>query len=237
MENLFVKGLIVGFCLAAPVGPIAVLCVHRTISHGKLAGFLSGLGAAVADAFYGALAAFGVTVISAFLMDHRMLFQRLGGAILIVLGIRLFLTRPPKTETGEKEISLFRDFFSTLVLTLTNPMTFVAFVAIFATLGVGAVRGHSILTAELVTGVLLGSAVWFTFLVALANLFRERFNYQTLVGINKGTGVFVVAVGLFYLFILKPQSATANELILKPFAAIEGRHLTPSPVPSPASTP
>jgi threonine/homoserine/homoserine lactone efflux protein len=237
MENLFVKGLIVGFCLAAPVGPIAVLCVHRTISHGKLAGFLSGLGAAVADAIYGTLAAFGVTVISAFLMDHRMLFQRTGGAILLVLGIRLFLTRPPQGENADQETSLFRDFLSTLVLTLTNPMTFIAFVAIFATLGVGAVRGHSILTAELVGGVLLGSAAWFTFLVALANLFREHFRYQTLVAINRGTGVFVVGVGLFYVFILPPQSAAANDLILKPLAAIEGRQRTPSPIASPAATP
>jgi threonine/homoserine/homoserine lactone efflux protein len=237
MDNLFVKGLIVGFCLAAPVGPIAVLCVHRTISHGKLAGFLSGLGAAVADAIYGTLAAFGVTVISAFLMDHRMLFQRTGGAILLVLGIRLFLTRPPQGENADQETSLFRDFLSTLVLTLTNPMTFIAFVAIFATLGVGAVHGHSILTAELVVGVLLGSGAWFTFLVALANLFRERFRYQTLVSINRSTGVFVVGVGLFYLFILPPQSAAANDLILKPLAAIEGRQRTLSPTASPAAAP
>ncbi len=154
MENLFVKGLIVGFCLAAPVGPIALLCVQRTIAHGKLAGYLSGLGASVADALYGTIAAFGVTVISAYLMSHRLVFQRAGGAILLVLGARLLLIRPPRAEEVDPDRGLWGDFFSTLVLTLTNPMTFIAFVAIFATLGIGAVRGHSVLTAELVAGVL-----------------------------------------------------------------------------------
>jgi threonine/homoserine/homoserine lactone efflux protein len=227
MTNLFVKGLIVGFCLAAPVGPIAVLCVQRTMSHGRLAGFVSGLGAAAADALYGALAAFGVTVISAFLMGHRMLFQRIGGGILCVLGARLLLLRPPEKESVNENRGLWGDFLSTLVLTLTNPMTFIAFAAIFATLGVGAVRGHSILTAELVGGVFLGSAVWFTFLVGLVNLFRVRFRHQTLVTINRATGLFVIGVGILYLFILKKEPEVAPELLRKRLSAVEG--LAPSP--------
>jgi len=232
MNDLFLKGLIVGFFLAAPVGPIAVLCVHRTISRGKLAGFFSGLGAAVADALYGTLAAFGVTVISAFLLDHRMLFQRAGGAALCVLGVRLFLARPPQGAKTENGNGIARNFFSTLVLTLTNPMTFVAFVAIFATLGIGAVRGHSILTAELVGGVFVGSGAWFAFLVALANLFRDRFRYPTLVAINRATGVFVVGVGLFYLFVLRQEPEGAPQILRKEFAVIEGHMPRPSPSPT-----
>jgi len=111
-------------------------------------------------------------------------------------------------------------------------MTFVAFVAIFATLGIGAVRGHSILTAELVGGVFLGSGLWFTSLVALANLCRDRFRYPTLVAINRATGVFVVGVGIFYLFFLRPQSE-APGMILKPLAAMEGHALAPTPSPTP----
>ena len=228
-HGLFVKGLIVGFCLAAPVGPIALLCVQRTLSHGKLAGLLSGLGAAVADALYGTLAAFGVTVISSFLMDHRMVFQRVGGAVLCVLGVRLFLSRAPTAAASDDVHGLARDFFSTLVLTLTNPMTFIAFVAIFATLGIGAVRGHSILTAELVGGVLLGSGAWFAFLVGLANLFRDRFRASTLVALNRATGVFVVGVGIVYLFILRPQSEVAP----KTPAEGAGGHRGPRPVALP----
>jgi threonine/homoserine/homoserine lactone efflux protein len=236
VPDLFVKGLIVGFCLAAPVGPIAVLCLQRTMSHGRLAGFVSGLGAAVADALYGTLAAFGVTVISSFLMDHRMLFQRVGGAILCVLGARLLFVKPPRPE-ADADRGLFRDFLSTLVLTLTNPMTFIAFAAIFATLGVGAVRGHSMLTAELVAGVLVGSSIWFSVLVLLANLLRGRFRYSTLVGINRGTGVFVIGVGVLYLFILKAQSAKAPERFIKEIESFQPWR-TPSPtlpVPTPQS--
>jgi len=232
MQGLFVKGLIVGFCLAAPVGPIAVLCVQRTMSRGKLAGFVSGLGAAAADALYGTLAAFGVTFVSSFLLDHRMIFQRAGGAILCALGVRLLRVRPPR-ETANDDRGLAGDFLSTLVLTLTNPMTFIAFAAIFATLGVGAVRGHSILTAELVAGVFLGSAAWFCFLVGLVNLFRDRFRYETLVAINRATGVFVIGVGVFYLFILRVDREQAPEMLRREIAAIGDPAPSPSPSPSP----
>jgi threonine/homoserine/homoserine lactone efflux protein len=234
MDNLFVKGLIVGFCLAAPVGPIAVLCVQRTMQHGRMAGFVSGLGAAAADALYGTLAAFGVTFISEFLLDHRMFFQRVGGAILCVLGVRLLLLRPPQNTSEKKtDRGLSRDFLSTLVLTLTNPMTFIAFAAIFTTLGIGVVRGHSVLTVELVGGVFLGSAVWFTFLIGMVNIFRDRFRYQTLVTINKATGIFVIGVGIFYLFILRRQPQGAPEGLRRQLERME-HHATPSPGVTPA---
>jgi len=234
VANLFVKGLIVGFCLAAPVGPIAVLCVQRTMSHSRFAGFVSGLGAAAADALYGTLAAFGVTVVSSFLLDHRMLFQRVGGAILCVLGARVLLMRPTQRK-NENDRGLSADFFSTLVLTLTNPMTFIAFVAIFATLGVGAVRGHSVLTAELVGGVFLGSALWFSFLVGLVSLFHGHFGYQTLVTINRVTGIFVIGVGVFYLFILRARNEPSPEMLRERIEALEHRvpSVSPAPVPTP----
>ena len=228
MANLFVVGLIVGFLLAAPVGPIAVLCIQRTMNHGRAAGFVSGLGAAAADAFYGALAAFGVTMISTFLMAHRMAFQRIGGAVLIVMGVRLLLIAPAERKNGNNDRGLWADFFSTFVLTLTNPMTFIAFAVIFATLGVGVVRGHSFLTFELVAGVFLGSGAWWAFVVALINLFRDRFRYRTLVVVNRVTGIFVMAVGVFYLAILKPRAEVAPEILVKPIEAIERHRLTPT---------
>jgi len=233
VENLFVKGLIVGFCLAAPVGPIAVICVQRTVSHSRFAGFVSGLGAAAADALYGTLAAFGVSVISSFLLDHRMIFQRAGGAILCVLGVRLLLIRPSQGK-NENDRGLSADFFSTLVLTLTNPMTFIAFVAIFATLGVGAVRGHSVLTAELVAGVFLGSALWFSFLVGLVSLLRGHFGYRALVTINRVTGVFVIGVGVFYLFILRARNEPSPEMLRERIEALEHRLPLASPTALPA---
>ncbi len=200
--NLFVKGLIVGFCLAAPVGPIAAICVQRTISKRWLSGVLSGMGAAAADALYGAIAAFGATIISEFLINEHEWLQRIGGAILILLGLRLlFWTKLEERRNGVQSRGLVGDFASTFVLTLFNPMTFVAFAAIFTTMGIGAVRGHSILTAELVGGVFLGSAIWWLILCGGAYLVRHHFDFRKLTTINRATGVFVIAVGLIYLML------------------------------------
>jgi threonine/homoserine/homoserine lactone efflux protein len=215
----------VGFCLAAPVGPIAVLCVQRTIAKRWTSGLVSGLGAAVADAFYGAVAAFGATIISEFLISERAWMQRIGGVILLFMGLRLFLAKPAR-ETGssssEEEIEssegpppspgkagkkesngrgMTGDFLSTFLLTLTNPMTFVAFAAVFTTMGIGAVRGRPILTAELVGGVFLGSMLWWAILVGGAHALRRHFDYHKLTTINRGTGIFVIGVGLVYLLL------------------------------------
>ncbi|HTY17552.1 MAG TPA: LysE family transporter [Myxococcota bacterium] len=199
--SLFLKGLIVGFCLAAPVGPIAALCVQRTISKNLTSGLVSGLGAAAADAFYGMVAAFGATIVSEFLIAERSWMQRVGGVILIFMGLRLFLAKTveEKTETNGK--GLAGDFLSTFLLTLTNPMTFVAFAAVFATMGIGAVRGRPFLTAELVGGVLLGSQLWWTILCGGAHALRRHFDYRKLTTINRATGIFVIGVGVVYLFL------------------------------------
>lgn len=200
-DSLFVKGLVVGFCLAAPVGPIAALCVQRTITQGWPYGIASGLGAALADAIYGTLAAFGASYISQLLMTERSVLQRVGGAILIVLGVKLFLTKPPNGKSAADGKSLFGDFLSTLALTLTNPMTFVAFAAVFTGFGIHAVRGHMMVTAELVVGVFAGSLLWWAILCGGAHALRGRFNYSKLMIANRATGVFVMLVGVVYLVI------------------------------------
>ena len=217
--SLFIKGLIVGFCLAAPVGPIAALCVQRTISKSFLSGMISGVGAAAADAFYGMVAAFGATIVSEFLIAERSWMQRVGGVILIFMGLRLALSKPPResgkdrkeTEigpghrarksNGNNNRGLTGDFLSTFLLTLTNPMTFVAFAAVFATMGIGAVRGRPFLTAELVGGVLLGSQLWWTILCGGAHALRRHFDYRKLITINRATGIFVIGVGVVYIFL------------------------------------
>jgi threonine/homoserine/homoserine lactone efflux protein len=264
--NIFVKGLIVGFALAAPVGPIAALCVQRTIARRWMAGFVSGLGAAVADGLYGLVAAFGATIVSEFLIEEHEWLQRVGGLILILLGLRLFFKRvgpredvvapgaaaksaatsaanPAAPGNGRgnadgngngRRRGLAGYFFATLVLTLTNPMTFVAFAAVFATMGIGATRGHSILTLELVGGVFAGSALWWTILTALAHAVRHHFDFRKLTVVNRATGVFVIAVGVVYL-LLRPSTEPP-----KPLQHIEhwiqrtpGAHATPRPAATP----
>jgi threonine/homoserine/homoserine lactone efflux protein len=206
--SLFVKGLIVGFCLAAPVGPIAAICVQRTIAKRWISGVVSGLGAATADAVYGAVAAFGATIISEFLITEHEWLQRVGGVILLMLGARLLLMRPVERANGVQNRGLTGDFLSTFVLTLTNPMTFVAFAAIFATMGIGAVYGRPMLTAELVGGVFVGSAAWWIILCAGAFALRRHFDFKRLVLVNRATGVFVIAVGLVYLFVNMSKEPT-----------------------------
>lgn len=202
--SLFVKGMIVGFCLAAPVGPIAAICVRRTIAKRFLSGIVSGLGAAAADAVYGTVAAFGATIVSEFLISEHEWLQRVGGVILLVLGLRLLFMKPFERENSNSKggsRGLAGDFLSTFVLTLTNPMTFVAFAAIFATMGIGAVRGRPMLTIELVGGVFAGSGAWWIILCAGAFALRRHFDFKRLVLVNRATGIFVIAVGLVYLFV------------------------------------
>jgi threonine/homoserine/homoserine lactone efflux protein len=210
VPSIFVTGLIIGFALSAPVGPIAAICVQRTMNRGRLAGFLSGLGSAAADAVYGTAAAFGATFIAEFLVAHGSWLQKIGGAILVILGIRLFLSKPREREPSGATRGKAGIFLSTFVLTLTNPMTFLAFGAIFATMGLGAVRGHSILTADLVAGVATGALLWWSLLVFSVWAVRRHFNYDKLVWVNRGAGIFVVAVGILYMFVLHGNTAGAH---------------------------
>jgi len=210
VPSIFVKGLIIGFALSAPVGPIAAICVQRTMNRGRLAGFLSGLGSAAADAVYGTAAAFGASFLSEFLLEHGSWMQKIGGAILVVLGIRLFFTRPKDETVNGRARGKLGLFLSTFFLTLTNPMTFLAFGAIFATMGLGAVKGHSILTFDLVAGVSLGALAWWTLLVFAVHAIRRHFTYSKLVWVNRGAGIFVVAVGILYIFVLHSDAVDSR---------------------------
>src|SRR3989344_5776045 len=133
METIFLmKGLIIGFSIAAPVGPIGVLCIQRTIAYGKISGLFTGLGAATADGLYGAVAAFGLTIISNFLVGQQFWFRLIGGAFLLYLGIKTFMSKPEEKTATENHKGLLSDYFSTIFLTLTNPTTILSFVAVFA---------------------------------------------------------------------------------------------------------
>lgn len=210
MHSIFLEGLVVGFCLAAPVGPIAVLCLQRTTHDGKLAGIVTGLGAALADAFYGTLAALGITAVSSFLAAHRENMLRAGGVVLLILGTRLLFAKPAPRLDDPDGAGLVRDLLSSLALTLTNPMTFVAFAAVFAAFGIHAGRDHPLLTLELVLGIFTGSGSWWLLIVGLASVLRDRMRDTNLVWVNRAVGVFVIVVGILYL------SGAAGALVRTP---------------------
>jgi threonine/homoserine/homoserine lactone efflux protein len=235
VHSIFVKGLIIGFALAAPVGPVAALVVQRCTNRGLRAGLLSGLGSSTADLFYGTVAAFGASFVTDFFLEHGSWLQRVGGAILVILGIRLFLSKPPSERlpvTGGTGGSPLRDFLSTFLLTFTNPMTFLAFTAIFATMGLGASRRESILTAELIAGLSAGALVWWWVLALAVHAVRHRFDYGKLVWVNRATGIFVIGVGVLYLFVLR--SDTVEPRLQRELNRIAPHPTAHAPRPTPA---
>jgi len=194
-----VRGLVLGFSIAAPVGPIGVLCIRRTLAEGRAAGLATGLGAAVADAFYGAIAAFGLTAVSGALVHQQMWVRLLGGVFLLYLGVRTWRARPAEREADATSSSLLGAFASTFVLTLTNPMTILSFAAVFAGLGLGAGASDPASAIALVLGVLAGSALWWLLLSAGVGLFRARFDLRAMQWVNRISGAVITGFGVLAL--------------------------------------
>lgn len=197
---LFGKGLLIGLSVAAPVGPIGVLCINRTLSEGPRAGFVTGLGAAVADGTYGAVAAFGIASVSLFLLDHQDLIRGLGGLGLIALGLHMGLRKPAERGAEDRGFrGLLSAFASCFLLTLANPATILSFVAIFAALGLADRPGDLLAALIMVFGVFLGSALWWLGLSGVVGRIRHRLGLGTRLWINRLSGG---VLGLFGLLAL-----------------------------------
>lgn len=195
----FYKGLIIGLSIAAPVGPIGILCINRTLSSGRMFGLLSGLGAATADALYGSIAAFGLTFISAFLVQQQIWFRLVGGVFLCFLGLRTMLSKTSSIPVQASSGSMLNAYGSTLLLTLTNPLTILAFIAIFSGIGLISLGGSYSSAGITVLGVFLGSACWWFVLSSLTNLFRARLNLATLKWVNRISGLVILGFGFIAL--------------------------------------
>lgn len=197
----FLKGLAFGFLLAATVGPLWILCFRRTLAHGRLFGLVSGMGVATADALYGFVAAFGLTVVSNFLLAQKFWLGIVGGAFLCWLGIRTLLSRPGNSPVEAPASNLAVAYTSTFALTLTNPATILAFVAIFAGLGLAA-SGSYAEASMVVLGVTLGSAFWWVMLALGAGWLRSRSGPRLLRTINVVAGVSILSFGVVQLVAL-----------------------------------
>ncbi len=210
------RGVLLGFSIAAPVGPIGVLCIRRTLANGRLVGLVSGLGAATADAFYGSVAAFGLTAISALLIEQRLWLRLVGGVFLLYLGVRTLLARPARP--GETPVvqaapplpvrkpavrlplsGLVGAYGSTLFLTLTNPLTILSFAAIFAGLGVASTSGGYGAAGLLVLGVFLGSGLWWLVLSGVVGVFRAKMGPRELRWVNWLSGGMILVFGVLAL--------------------------------------
>jgi len=201
--NFFLRGMIIGFSIAAPVGPIGILCIRRTLAEGPTSGLISGLGAATADAIYGFIAGFGLTVISNLLIRQQIWLRLLGGGFLCYLGMKTFFTGPLEPSSSLKGKGLIRVYISTFFLTLTNPMTILSFMAIFAGLGVGSMSRGYFPAGLLVAGVFIGSALWWLFLSNGVGLFGKKFNLAGLRWTNRISGIIITTFGVWALLSLK----------------------------------
>ena len=200
VPEYFYKGLIIGFSVAAPVGPIGVLTIKRTLSEGRLSGFVTGMGAAVADTAYGMVAGFGLTMISSFLLAQGFWLKLIGGLFLVYLGLRSFASKPVSNETALNNKGLWSNFISTFFLTITNPATILSFLAIFAGFGVATEPANWTASSMLVLGVFTGSALWWLLLSFTVGAFRSKVTLNGMVWVNRLSGLVIISFGAWALY-------------------------------------
>lgn len=191
-----IRGLILGFTIAAAVGPITLLVMRRTLDHGFRLGLASGMGVAAADTTYGAVAAFGLTAITAFLVSIHVLLGIVGGAVIVWIGIRTMRSRPTTAAPDAARPGMLSAFLSIWGLTLTNPLTILLFAGVFA--GIGLAAGSSFLDATVLTlAVGAGSTFWWIVLVSILAVARDRLSTTVLVWINRISGAALVVFGVY----------------------------------------
>jgi threonine/homoserine/homoserine lactone efflux protein len=189
------RGLIIGFTIAAAVGPITLLVIRRTITHGGGYGFASGLGVAAADATYAGVAAFGLTAITSVLVSGHVLLGLVGGAIIAIIGVRTVLSRPAGPAADAERPGLAGAFLSIYALTMTNPLTIVLYAGVFA--GIGLVAGSSFVDAAVVTlAAWLGSTAWWVILCSIVGWARGRVSTTALLWVNRISGAALVVFGV-----------------------------------------
>lgn len=188
------RGLIIGFTIAMAVGPITLLVVRRTLDHGGIYGFASGLGVATADATYGGIAAFGLTAITTILVSAHALLGVVGGAIIVLVGIGTMRAHPTGPAVESARPGLLGAFASIYALTMTNPLTIVLYAGVFAAIGLGVGAGF-VDAAVLTLAVLAGSTLWWVVLCSAVAWARERLSTGALLWLNRLSGAALVAFG------------------------------------------
>jgi threonine/homoserine/homoserine lactone efflux protein len=194
--TLFAQGMLVGITLAAPVGPIALVCIQRALTVGRWHGIASGLGVATADAFYAAITVFWITLLSGFLLEWQWIFRVAGGIVLLGVGFWIFRTVPPEVPGSADSNTYTKDFAATLVLTLANLLTIVFFVALLPGFGVVFSGGSFVPAAVFVLGLFAGEAVWWVAISWLLGSLHTTLTRARLTLINRFAGLLIIAFGI-----------------------------------------
>ena len=200
--SLFIQGMIIGLTLAVPVGPIALLCIQRAVTYGRLHGIVSGLGVATADSFYAAVTFFGLTAISGLILAHQFSLRLAAGVVLILVGVRIFLSIPAPMSVKTEHETYLKDYLSMVVIAIANPLTLIFFIAILPGFGVVFYENSVITASEFVGGVFLGSTIWWIILCGAIGSVRSHISADHLRLINRISGVMIVCFGAGLLLLL-----------------------------------
>jgi len=195
------QGMAIGFSIAVPIGPVNILCIRRTLLSGRKNGLATGFGAATADAVFGSIGAFGLTFISEVLVAQQFWLRLLGGVFLCYLGARAVFSKVGEQTNRPLEGNLRKDYSSSLLLAITNPMAILYFAAIFSTLGGTSVSNYSS-SSFFVSGVFLGSMVWWLILTSALGIFLKKFDVKKLRIVNLVSGMVIIGFGSYFLLSL-----------------------------------
>jgi threonine/homoserine/homoserine lactone efflux protein len=200
--GLFIQGIIIGLTLAVPVGPISLLCIHRTVAAGRLHGIVSGLGVATADTFYAAVAFLGLTAVSGLIISHQNLFRFLTGIALILVGIQVFRSVPASVSENDVQEPYLEDYLSLFAIAAANPLTIIFFITTLPGFGIVAQGTTFIAAVPFVAGTFLGSTAWWIVLCGSLGSVRSRLGTSNLRRINRISGILITLFGAVMLILL-----------------------------------
>lgn len=201
--TLFLKSIFVGFIIAVPVGPIAILCIRRTLSHRFSLGLATGLGAGFADTVFGSIVGFSLATLANFITEYDHILRLVGGITLLWIGVSILKTNHHfTTSSQETSQTLIMSFISSFLLTLTNPITLLAFTAVFASIGVSTLGTSYIYPCIIVSGVFVGANGWWLSLCTVVRLMKHHLTETTIQRINQGSAISLIGFSLYILITL-----------------------------------
>jgi threonine/homoserine/homoserine lactone efflux protein len=199
--EILLKGILLGLAVSMPLGPIGIVLINRTLKRGMLSGFFSGLGLASADTLLAVLAALGFNVILSFINQERFIISIVAGLIIVGIGLKIFFSNPVKDLRNREKAnkSLWRDYYSVFVLSISNPYTIFIFVAFFSGVHIDADVKPELVPFFLVPGVFIGTITWWFFLSYFVSRFKKNIRLRVIVRVNKVAGIVVIVIGVIVL--------------------------------------